>query len=186
MRLRRVGAAEARVGARSRPGLIAAMPAIDLLEELFASVGGVTIKRMFGGLGAFKAGLMFALVSDDVLYFKADETTAPKFAGEGFDQWTYEGRGKRVPMPYWQAPDRLCDEPNDFAEWAKVAFEVAVRTQKKPKAAKKATGKAAQKLTTKRQPRKTSNGPATKMSSASSRRRKPGSIDTGNGERRRR
>ena len=113
------------------------MPAADHLAELFEPVGGVTIKRMFGGLGVFKGGLMFALVADDVLYFKADETTSPKFAAEGFGQWLYEGRGKSVAMPYWQAPDRLYDEADDFADWARAAFEVAVRTQKKPKVAKK-------------------------------------------------
>ena len=112
------------------------MPAVDHLAELFEPVGGVTIKRMFGGLGVFKSGLMFALVADDVLYFKADETTSPKFAAEGFGQWLYEGRGKSVAMPYWQAPERLYDEPEDFAEWARDAFEVAVRTRK-PKVAKK-------------------------------------------------
>jgi DNA transformation protein and related proteins len=41
-------------------------------------------------------------------------------------------------MPYWQAPDRLYDEPEDFAGWARDAFEVAVRTQKKPKGGKSA------------------------------------------------
>ena len=113
------------------------MPAADHLAELFEPVGGVTIKRMFGGLGVFKGGLMFALVADDVLYFKADETTSPRFAAEGFGQWLYEGRGKSVAMPYWRAPDRLYDEADDFADWARAAFEVAVRTQKKPKVAKK-------------------------------------------------
>jgi DNA transformation protein len=115
------------------------LPAIDLLEELFEPVRGVTIKRMFGGLGIFKDGLMFALVADDVLYFKADDATSPGFEKEGFGQWTYEGRGRKVPMPYWQAPDRLYDEPDDFAAWARAAFDVAKRTQKQPKGGKKAT-----------------------------------------------
>lgn len=121
------------------------MPAADHLEELFAPLGGVSIRRMFGGLGIFKGGLMFALVADDVLFFKADEETAPRFAAEGFSQWVYEGGSRKVAMPYWQAPDRLYDEPDDFTDWARAAFEVAVRTQKKPKggrqAAKKPAGK---------------------------------------------
>ena len=117
------------------------MPALDLLNELFEPVGGVTIKRMFGGLGVFKGGLMFALVADDVLYFKADETTAPQFVAEGFGQWTYEGRGKSVAMPYWQAPDRLYDEPDEFVTWARAAVAVAERTRKKPKGRKKGAPK---------------------------------------------
>ena len=46
----------------------------DLLEELLAPLGGVTIRRMFGGRGIFKDGLMFALLSSrGVFYFKADD-----------------------------------------------------------------------------------------------------------------
>ena len=112
----------------------------ELLEELFAPLGGVTIKRMFGGLGVFKETLMFALVSDDVLYLKADEATAPRFEGEGYGRWTYPGHKRAVAMPYWQLPERLLDEPDEFVEWARAAFEVARRNrtkQKKPKAARK-------------------------------------------------
>ena len=48
----------------------------EFLEELFAPIGGVTVRRMFGGLGIFKDGVMFALVVDDVLYLKADADDA--------------------------------------------------------------------------------------------------------------
>ncbi len=111
------------------------MSASDHLAELFEPLGGVSIRRMFGGLGIFKEGLMFALVTDDVLYFKADSETAPRFEAEGFGQWVYEGGARKVAMPYWQAPERLYDEPDDFADWARAAFAVALRTQKKPKVA---------------------------------------------------
>ena len=121
----------------------------DLLEDLLAPLGGVTIRRMFGGRGVFKDGLMFALMSSrGVFYFKADAGTAPAFEREGSEQWTPEMKGRVMPMPYWRAPERLFDEPDAFAEWARTAFAAAVRTQKskaqpgKAKAAAKATAKA--------------------------------------------
>ena len=40
------------------------------LEEMLAPLGGVAIRRMFGGLGLFRDRLMFGLVVRDVLYFK--------------------------------------------------------------------------------------------------------------------
>ncbi len=120
----------------------------DLLEDLMAPLGGVTIRRMFGGRGIFKDGLMFALLSSrDVFYFKADDETTPAFVAEGCEQWTPEMQGRVMPMPYWRAPERLFDEPDEFAEWARAAFAVAVRTKKAPprkaKAAAKATAKPA-------------------------------------------
>ncbi len=129
----------------------------DQLEELFATVEGATLRKMFGGIGVFKEGLMFALVANDALYMKADETTSPKFAAEGFGQWIYPGRDRPVPMPYWQVPDRLFDDPDKFREWALIAFDVAVRTKKQPKAkepakkvAKRANKPAAKKAPTKK------------------------------------
>ena len=110
----------------------------DQLEELFATIEGATLRRMFGGIGVFKDGLMFALVADDILYMKADEATAPRFAAEGFGQWIYPGRDRPVPMPYWQVPDRLFDDADEFREWALIAFDAAERTKKQPKAKKPA------------------------------------------------
>ena len=44
-----------------------------LLKELLEPVGSVTFRRMFGGLGIFRHGLMFGLVADDRLCFKVDD-----------------------------------------------------------------------------------------------------------------
>ena len=122
----------------------------EQLAELFAPLGGVGFRRMFGGTGIFKDGLMFAMLNGDgVLWFKGDAETAPAFAAEGCEQWTPNMRGRVHPMPYWRAPERLFDEPEEFAEWARRAYEVARRTAKpktrttaaRPKAAKPKTAR---------------------------------------------
>jgi len=100
-----------------------------LLEELFAPLGGVGFRRMFGGAGVFCDGLMFALVLDDVLYLKADERTRPQFGAEGCEPFRYQARGRTVTTSYWRLPERLFDDPERFAEWADTAFEVAKRSQ---------------------------------------------------------
>lgn len=123
------------------------MPAADHLAELFAPLGGVSIRRMFGGLGIFKGGLMFALVSDDVLYFKADEETLPRFETEGCGPFVFGSKRGQVETSYRMAPERLYDEPDDFSEWAREAFAVALRKQntkgarKEKPAAKKTAAK---------------------------------------------
>ena len=111
----------------------------DLIAELLAPLGGVSIRRMFGGRGVFKDGVMFALLSSrGVFYFRADEETVPAFLAEGCEQWTPEMGGRKSAMPYWRAPERLFDEPEDFAEWARVAYAAALRTRKAKAAPKKA------------------------------------------------
>jgi DNA transformation protein len=108
------------------------------LDELFAPVGGVSIRRMFGGLGVFKDGLMFGLIDDDILYLKADDMTRPGFEAESSKPWVYQGRHRaNVSTSYWRVPERLLDESEEFAEWARAAFGAAVR-MKGAKPARKA------------------------------------------------
>jgi len=110
------------------------MADVDHLAELFAPLGGVTFKRMFSGYGIMKDGMMFALISRDELYLKADDAFAERFRAEGARQWQPHMRGKTMAMPYWQVPQRLFDEPEEFAEWAGIAFEVTrrLKAEKKP------------------------------------------------------
>lgn len=100
----------------------------EFLEEMFEPLGGVTYRRMFGGLGIYRDGRMFALSADDVLYFKADGETVPDFEAEGCGPFVYEGKnGRTATMSYWRVPERLYDEPDDFASWARKAFQAALR-----------------------------------------------------------
>jgi DNA transformation protein and related proteins len=100
----------------------------DLLEDLFQPVGGVTFRRMFGGLGIYRQGIMFALVADEVLYMKGDEATIPAYEAEGCGPFVYAGTGRLVTMSYWRLPERLLDEPDEFRDWALAAITVAERS----------------------------------------------------------
>ena len=106
-----------------------------LLRELFEPMGSVTFRRMFGGLGIFRHGLMFALYSSQgVLAMKADEHSRSRFEAENCIEWQPHMVGcKPISMGYWHAPERLMDEPDEILEWANCAFEAAVRIdQAKP------------------------------------------------------
>jgi DNA transformation protein len=110
---------------------------------LFAPLGGVTFKRMFSSYGIMREGMMFALISRDLLYFRTDAAAAARHAAEGAPQWQPHMRGKTMAMPYWQVPERLLDEPEEFAQWAREAFAIAARNKaaKAPKGRKSAAGR---------------------------------------------
>jgi len=57
----------------------------DLVRDLLADFGPVTIRNMFGGAGIYASGVMFAILDDDVLYLKTDETSARVFREEGME-----------------------------------------------------------------------------------------------------
>lgn len=101
------------------------------LTEQLAGFGEVSIRKMFGGAGIYRAGLMFALVADDTLYFKADALTRAEFEAEGREPFGYQtGGGRNVIMSYWQAPERCLDDPDEMAAWARKAYDAALRARK--------------------------------------------------------
>ncbi|HEX6980378.1 MAG TPA: TfoX/Sxy family protein [Alphaproteobacteria bacterium] len=96
---------------------------LDLLRPL----GGVAARRMFGGHGLFRRGLMFALIDDDVLYLKVDDRTRPDFVAVGAAPFTYASRGRTVTMSYYEAPPGLFDDPDEMRAWAQKALAAASR-----------------------------------------------------------
>jgi DNA transformation protein len=102
------------------------------LTELFSGFGPVAVRRMFSGAGVFADGLMIALVVEGVIYLKADDSFVPLFEREGQTPFSYKTRdGKRTLNSYWRMPERLYDEPDELAEWAKLALAAARRANKR-------------------------------------------------------
>lgn len=109
----------------------------ESIRELFSAFGTVSVRRMFGGHGVFADGLMFALESDGELFLKADDLTIPKLAAENSEPFVYKAKGREVALSYWKLPERLYDEPDDFAGFAREAFGAAQRAARmKPKTKK--------------------------------------------------
>lgn len=99
------------------------------IKEQLAPLGRITVRRMFGAAGVFLDGLMFAIISGETLFLKADDETQGDFEAEDLAQITYEKGGKTIPMAFWQAPDRLFDDDDDMIAWARKAIAVARRGQ---------------------------------------------------------
>jgi DNA transformation protein and related proteins len=110
---------------------------IELLKDALSGFGPMSVRRMFGGAGLYADGVMFGLVTDDILYLKADEATKGAFEAEGLGSFVYSARGRSVTMSYWRAPERLLDDPEEMMGWARTALGVAQR-----KAAAKPKGSA--------------------------------------------
>jgi DNA transformation protein and related proteins len=98
---------------------------IAFARELFADVPGLTTRRMFGGLGIYSDGAIFALMrSDGQILIKAPRGPfADRLADMGCTQWTYARKGgPETAMPYWTLPDSALDEPEEAASLARQAL----------------------------------------------------------------
>jgi DNA transformation protein len=98
------------------------------LEDQIGRVAPVRSKPMFGGLGLYSGDLFFGVVDDDVLYFKVDDATRPRYAKRRMKPFDPMG----TPMNgYWQVPPDVIEDAEELAAWVREALEVAERAGKK-------------------------------------------------------
>lgn len=102
----------------------------DAIRDLFASLGPIRIRRMFGGQGIYLGEAMFALAADGELYLKADAATLDAFRAAGSRPFTYERLGRTARLSYWRLPDGAVDDPDEAARWGRLALAAARRSSR--------------------------------------------------------
>jgi DNA transformation protein and related proteins len=61
----------------------------DYALELLAGVGRVEARRMFGGTGLVRDGLMFVLLDDEMIYVRVDDAVQADLQAQGSVPWVY-------------------------------------------------------------------------------------------------
>ncbi|HMA49790.1 MAG TPA: TfoX/Sxy family protein [Magnetospirillaceae bacterium] len=99
-------------------------------EEQLAPLGIIRLKSMFGAFGLYADELFFALIDDDVLYFKADHLNRHRFVEAGCEVFRYPMKDGSVnELSYYQAPESALDDQTELLEWARLGLEAAVRAR---------------------------------------------------------
>jgi len=100
----------------------------EFLRDQLAPLGRITMRRMFGKTGVFCDGFMLGMVRDNTLYFRVDDDNRAVFKeAESFPPLNYEKKGGTIDLAFWRAPERLFDEPDELAVWARAALGAARR-----------------------------------------------------------
>ncbi|CCD97590.1 TfoX/Sxy family protein [Bradyrhizobium sp. STM 3809] len=108
--------------------MVATSDYIDFLREQFAPLGPIATRRMFGKTGVFIDGAMLGMVAENTLYFRVDADNRSAFAeAKSHPPLSYVKRGVSIDLAFWRAPDRLFDDPEEFAGWARLALAAAQR-----------------------------------------------------------
>jgi DNA transformation protein and related proteins len=103
---------------------------IFVIEQLNRVLPRVRARGMFGGVGIYSGNVFFALIADDTLYFKVDDSTRPDFEARGMRPFRPYGEDGEV-MGYYEVPPELLDEPEALRPWADKAVAVARRKNEK-------------------------------------------------------
>lgn len=97
---------------------------ILVLDQLSRGIPGIRSRPMFGGVGIYSGQDFFALIADDTLYFKVDDSTRPDFEARGMGPFRPFG-DEGGTMKYYQVPEDLLEDPEALRPWAEKAVAVA-------------------------------------------------------------
>ena len=97
---------------------------VDFAVELFSGLGGITTRKMMGGLSIYHEGTIFAIVNaDGSIWIKGAGSFQQILESEGLERWSYtRDTGKTVAMPYWTLPGEALDDPELACDWARRAL----------------------------------------------------------------
>ncbi|MBL8394307.1 MAG: TfoX/Sxy family protein [Candidatus Accumulibacter sp.] len=98
--------------------------------ELFAPLGTLRVRAMFGGWGFYCDELFFAIVADDVLYLKADAQSATTFGAAGGEPFRFSYKdGRSETMNYWTVPEEAMEGAQQMLPWGRAALAAAARSR---------------------------------------------------------
>jgi len=103
-----------------------------VMKDLFAEIPSITSKKMFGGYGIYKRGIIFAIITNEArLYFKVDDALKEKFKEHGSDPFVFSGFKKRGPveMAYWTLPEEVMEDTEELAHWVDDSVKVSKKSK---------------------------------------------------------
>lgn len=113
----------------------------DYLIDLFSEFGPIVLRRMFSGYGIVADDVNFAMALRAGIIFRVDEQTVARYEAEGAKPFQYETRNKTIIVKsYRHLPERLYDDPEELAVWAREAVGAAKRAAAKKAGVKKRSG----------------------------------------------
>lgn len=94
------------------------------VEEKLSACAMIRTKAMFGGVGIYEDEVFFALIDDDKLYFKVNETNLNDYESRDMEPW-HIGDG------YRELPSDVLDNPTELRIWIDKSIEVAKSKKKR-------------------------------------------------------
>jgi len=98
------------------------------IKDQLSNIDGVEHKKMFGGIGFFKEGLMFAMIGYGKFRLKVDDTNKAEFEARGMKP--FESTSKKKGMPYWEVPADILEDKDEITIWANRSIEIAKSAKK--------------------------------------------------------
>lgn len=81
---------------------------------------------MFGCIGVYSGESFFAIIADDTLYFKVDDSNRPDYQARGMRPFRPYGNQSRI-MSYYEVPGEVLEDPEKLRPWVEKALAVVAK-----------------------------------------------------------
>lgn len=95
-----------------------------ITQDLLSDLGRVEARAMFGGYGVYCEDRIFAIIVDDRLYFKVDDSNRKTFENAGSKPFSYLAKKKRVSLSYWEVPTEILEDRSEVLDWARASLRI--------------------------------------------------------------
>ncbi|HSU16004.1 TfoX/Sxy family protein [Longimicrobium sp.] len=103
-----------------------------VLEQLARVAPAVTHRRMFGGVGIYSDGLFFAVLDDDTIFLKVDDSNRGDFEAAGMGPFAPFEDGRMI-IRYYELPADLLEDADALRPWVLKAIDVARAARRRKK-----------------------------------------------------
>jgi DNA transformation protein len=111
---------------------------VDWIAEALEPIGPVTMRKMMGGATLYCGGTIFAIVADDMVWFKSDAVSDAVWDAADCPRFIYEmSEGRTESMNYRRAPDDVYDDADAMCEWAALGLAAGLRAPARKSRAKR-------------------------------------------------
>ena len=104
---------------------------VDYIIDLLSAYGTIRARRMFGGYGIYCNKIIFAIIINDELYFKAVGDLAKEYKNAGSFPFSYKLDNKTIALSYWQVPSEIIEEEDLLKTWFNKSLQLAIEKKLK-------------------------------------------------------
>ena len=103
---------------------------LDYVRDQLSGLGGVTSRRMFGGAGLYCDEFFFALVDNDTLYLRVDDSNRADFTTRAMGQFRPYPESPQLSTTYYEAPADVLEDAAELVAWARRSVAAAMAAAK--------------------------------------------------------
>lgn len=103
----------------------------NYILDLLLPQGNIKVRKMFGGFGIYKNNIFFALIANNILYFKVDSANQSDYESFGSKPFSYANKNNKIiSLSYWEVPIDILENRDRLEEWVDNAIQAARRAKK--------------------------------------------------------